>query len=69
MIESKTITISMGLSYNNVGQLLYWRAYYIWDCADQDRKAAIWQEILKFAEESDDPPDLDQICEIVEKYY
>jgi hypothetical protein len=34
-----------------------------------DRKAAIWQEILKFAEESDDLPDLDQICEIVEKYY
>lgn len=61
MIESKTITISIELSYHNVGQLLYGRAYYIWDCADPD----IWQEILKFAEESDDLPDLDRICKIV----
>lgn len=29
MIESKTITISMELSYHNVGQLLYGRAYFI----------------------------------------
>lgn len=35
MIESKTITISIELSYHNVGQLLYGRAYYIWDCADR----------------------------------
>jgi hypothetical protein len=69
MIESKTITISMELSYHNVGQLLYGRAYFIWEYVSDDRKAAIWQEILKFAEESDDLPDLDQICEIVEKYY
>lgn len=68
MIESKTITISMELSYHNVGQLLYGRAYYVWEYANADTKVAIWEEILKFAEKFDGLPDLDQVCEIVERH-
>lgn len=68
MIESKTITISMEINCYNVGRLLYGRAYFIWDCASPDKRATIWEEIRKFAEELDDIPDLDRICEIIERH-
>lgn len=68
MIESETITMTMELSYYNVGELLYGQAYYVWNSADPNKRIIIWEEILKLAEEFDRLPDLGQICEIVEKY-
>lgn len=68
MIESETTTITMELSYYNVGELLYGQAYYVWNSADPNKRIIIWEEILKFVKEFNGLPDLGQICDIVEKY-